>query len=73
MIFDFDKVLGLELDKIEKESENIIPSEINELVRQRTEAKKNKDFKLADEIRNKIKDLGYELVDKKDGVEVKKK
>ncbi len=42
------------------------------LVNQRTEAKKNKDFKLADELRNKVKELGYVIVDKKDGVEVRK-
>ena len=42
------------------------------LVNQRNEAKKNKDFKLADELRSKVKEMGYVIVDKKDGVEVKK-
>ena len=37
-----------------------------------TEAKKAKDFKLADELRNKVKEMGWEIVDKKDGAEVKK-
>ena len=41
------------------------------LVNQRTEAKKAKNFKLADELRAKVKDMGWEIVDKKDGAEVK--
>jgi cysteinyl-tRNA synthetase len=58
---------------VKKKSETDIPDEITKMVEERTIAKKNKDFKKADEIRNKIKEMGYELVDKKDGVEVKKR
>lgn len=72
LIFDFDKFLGLNLDKVEEKKEESIPEEIMKLVTQRTEAKKNKNFKLADELRIKIKELGYEVIDKKDGAEVKK-
>jgi cysteinyl-tRNA synthetase len=50
-----------------------IPAEVKELVEKRIKAKKDKNFKLADEIRNKVKEMGYELIDKKDGVEVKKR
>ncbi|MCX6160392.1 MAG: class I tRNA ligase family protein, partial [Ignavibacteriae bacterium] len=61
LINDFDKVLGLELDKIEDASgKEEIPAEVTELAEKRKEAKKNKDFALSDEIRNKIKALGYE-------------
>jgi cysteinyl-tRNA synthetase len=69
LIYDFDRVLGLGLKDVKK-TEDQIPEEIMKLVSDRAEAKKNKDFKLADEIRNKIKQRGYILVDKKDGVEV---
>jgi cysteinyl-tRNA synthetase len=72
LISDFDKFLGLSLDKVEEKKTEAIPEEITSLVNQRTEAKKNKDFKLADEIRNKIKELGYEVIDKKEGIEIKK-
>jgi cysteinyl-tRNA synthetase len=68
LINDFDKVLGLELDKIEAASDKEeIPAEVTELAEKRKEAKKNKDFALSDEIRNKIKALGYEILDKKSG------
>jgi cysteinyl-tRNA synthetase len=71
LVYDFDRVFGLGLKDVEK-SVDEIPKEIMKLVADRNEAKKNKDFKLADEIRNKIKQMGYILIDKKDGVEVKK-
>lgn len=70
LIFDFDRVLGLGLDEAAKKTE--VSDEVMQLVAERTNAKKAKDFKLADEIRAKIKELGYEVVDKKDGAEVKK-
>lgn len=73
LVNEFNKVLGLELDKIEADKTGEIPYEITELANQRKEAKANKDFKLADEIRQKIKNMGYELLDKKGGeFEIKK-
>jgi cysteinyl-tRNA synthetase len=64
LVEDFNKILGLELDKVEADS---IPEEIINLANKRKEAKANKDFKLSDELRQQIKDLGYELLDKKGG------
>jgi cysteinyl-tRNA synthetase len=64
LVNDFNKILGLDLDKIEADS---IPEEIINLAIKRREAKANKDFKLSDEIRDRIKELGYELLDKKGG------
>ncbi len=72
LIDNFDRVLGLDLDKDNKTGDEIIPSEILEIVNERITAKKGKDFKKADELRGKLKDMGYEIVDKKDGAEVKK-
>lgn len=71
LILDFDRVLGLGLDKTDEENPVEVPPEIMELVNQRIAAKKAKDFKLADELRAKVKELGYDIVDKKDGAEVK--
>lgn len=71
LLFDFDKVFGLNLDKPEEKMKEETPDEVMKLVDQRTAAKKAKDFKLADELRNKIKELGYEVVDKKGEVEIK--
>lgn len=71
LLYDFDKVLGLDLDKVTEEKTSDVPAEIMELINKRNEAKNAKDFKLADEIRSKLKELGYEIIDKKDGAEVK--
>ena len=73
LVNEFNTVLGLELDKVEAEKAGEIPAEITDLANRRKEAKANKDFKLSDELRQKIKDMGYELLDKKGGeFEIKK-
>ena len=72
LIFDFDRVLGLDLVNVKEEAAPEPPEEVMQLVQQRTEAKNSKNFKLADELRARVKDLGWEIVDKKDGAEVKK-
>ncbi|MCF7834441.1 cysteine--tRNA ligase [Candidatus Gracilibacteria bacterium] len=47
-----------------------IPSEIIDLAKQRLQAKKDKNFTLADEFRNKIQDVGYQIKDTPDGFEI---
>lgn len=50
-----------------------IPKEIIELIEARTAAKKEKNFALADEIRNQIDSLGYEIEDTREGVQCHRK
>ncbi len=66
---DFDKLLGLKLTKMPGKG---IPEEITKLLKEREEARKNKDFKKADELREKIKKKGYSVEDTKDGYKIKK-
>jgi cysteinyl-tRNA synthetase len=68
-IEEIDKVLGLKL--LEKEKIKI-PSEIKKLVEERENARKEKNWKKADKIRDEIKEKGYALNDTSDGVVVKK-
>ena len=49
-----------------------IPAEVTTLADQRIEAKKNKDYALADELRNKIAALWFQAKDTKDGYEITK-
>lgn len=64
--------LGLDpLDGGEEEAEEA-PEEIAELARQRWEAKKAKNFALADELRGKISATGWTVLDAKDGFSLKK-
>lgn len=44
-----------------------IPSEVNQLIDQRTAAKQSRDYTLADQIRLQIEKLGYSVNDKSDG------
>jgi len=70
LVAEFDKVLGLDLIKVNKNDE--IPSEIKDLAELRWTAKQNKDWANADELRNKITELGYTILDSKEGYEIKK-
>ncbi len=62
-------VLGICQEKEEEE----IPAEILDLVEERKNARKNKDFALADNIRDKILDLGYIVEETRQGVNIKKR
>lgn len=62
----FAHVLGLELKPIQKASVEV-PSEISVLAEKRNDAKKAKDFKMADALRIQIESKGYKVLDNKDG------
>ena len=75
-ILDFDKVLGLKLkEEAEKTREKFSDTvsgfedrqEVKKLIDQREIARKQKDFKKSDELRDKIKALGYEVKDTHEG------
>jgi cysteinyl-tRNA synthetase len=70
LAIDFDKFFGLELDKEEKIE---VPANVKKMADDREEARKNKDWKKADEIRDKINKLGFVLEDTERGVKVKKR
>ncbi len=70
MLLDFDRVLGLEIGKLEQGEE--LPKEILELVEKRKKAREEKDWKLSDNLRDEIIKLGYNIKDTKDGMEISK-
>lgn len=75
LALDFDAIFGLSLDKTaqpEQNGEENIPEEIMALVEARAAAKKAKDYKTADQIRDQIIKAGYLLSDTKEGTFVKK-
>lgn len=69
-LLDFDKVLGLDLDK--KIVDEEIPEEIKKMVKKRVEAKLNKDWAEADRLREEIKKEGYLVEDTKDDCKIKR-
>lgn len=70
LILDFDRVLGLKIDK----EENIeLSDEIKTLVEERKKAREIKDWAKSDEIRDILNEKGYIVKDSKDGMQILKK
>ncbi len=68
---EMDKILGLKFEEM-KEEELTFDDEIIKLVEKRQEARKNKDFKTSDKIRDELLKMGIALEDKPDGVRIKR-
>jgi cysteinyl-tRNA synthetase len=72
---EMDKILGLGLTVIEESEEpstGEIPENIRALVDERIEAKSNKNYHRADELRAIVEEAGYKLTDTPDGTVVSK-
>lgn len=67
LLLELSKVLGI----LNKQDE-ILEDEILELIEKRTQARKDKDFKLSDEIRDILKSKGIVLEDTQEGVKWKR-
>lgn len=74
LIKEFDEVLSLDLTKEEVIETLLSEDEIQEFIAKRNEAKKNKNFALADQIRNDLLEKGIILKDTREGTvfEIKK-
>lgn len=66
LVKSFDKVLSLDLISEENFSEDI-EDYIKEKIKERSDAKKNKDFAKADSIRDELLDKGIKLIDTREG------
>lgn len=62
----FDEVLGLGIKDMKEEKLNI-PNEVNKLLKDREEARNNKDWEESDNLREEIKKLGFKVEDKPEG------
>jgi cysteinyl-tRNA synthetase len=67
---EFDSVLGLKLSEIKKQKLEI-PKEIIKLLKEREKLRREKQWKGADEIRKKVKAMGYLIEDTKEGPKLK--
>lgn len=68
-LLDFDRVLGLSLDKIKEVK---IPEEILTLAKEREEARKEKDWTKSDDLRKEINKSGYDIKDTESGYKISK-
>ena len=71
LIDNFDKVFSLDLLKEEEKTSNEDDTWILELIEKRKEAKANKNYALADQIRNELLEKGVELLDTREGTTYK--
>lgn len=67
-----DKIFGLRLDDINLETESKFSKDIEDLAQERFQARKNKDFKKSDELRDRLTGLGYGIKDTPNGYEITK-
>ncbi len=67
-VLDFDRVLGLDLDKIDVKQ--ALPDHIQALVDARKKARNDKDWAMSDQLRDQIHSLGYEVQDSPQGMKV---
>ena len=75
LLLEMDKILGLNLADAEEEdfgSEEPLDQEIEALIQKRQDARKNKDFALADKIRDNLLARGIQIIDSPDGPKWKK-
>ena len=80
MVKEFDSVLSLNLIEAAKKlseqgsgSDEELPQEVTQLLEKRKAARKEKNFALADELRDKIAELGYTVEETRQGTIVRKK
>jgi cysteinyl-tRNA synthetase len=71
----FDEVLGLNFSggREKRVEEEKVPGKILKLVEEREEARREKNWKMADEIRREIEKGGYVISDMETGVDVRRK
>ncbi len=67
LLLEFDRVLGLKIDK-----KDDIPEEVLKLVEERNVARKEKNWQKSDELRDKIQEYGYRIEDSKEGTKIEK-
>ena len=77
LVSEYDKVLSLDLiakaQQLANKSESEeLPAEISELVARRAQARKDKDFALADKLRDEITAKGYIIEETRQGTKVRK-
>ncbi|MEG2348635.1 MAG: cysteine--tRNA ligase [Clostridia bacterium] len=73
LLKEFDKVLSLNLCKdIDEKEEIYVSKEISKLLKERENARENKDYNMSDILRDIIKEKGYIVLDTKLGQKLKK-
>jgi cysteinyl-tRNA synthetase len=66
----WDALLGLDLERLAREGFEV-PEEVQRLLDERDEARRSRDFDRADEIRRRLTEMGWEVMDEAGGTRVR--
>ena len=69
LLMRFDRILGLGLDRIKKQE---VPEEVKRLVEEREKSRAAKDWRKADEIRERIRKMGWHIEDTEGGPKLRR-
>lgn len=72
LLLDFDRVLGVDIQKVSDNKKLELPDEIKSLMEKRKQARENKDWALSDKIRDELKEKGYIVKDTKEGMQIER-
>ena len=67
-VFDFDRVMGLDLSQADQAG--ALPDAIEQMIAERNKARQTRDFARSDELRAAIEAQGYVVQDTPDGMKV---
>ncbi len=70
LLLDFDRVLGLQLDKVAPKAPRAISQEAQELVKERDAARAARNWKESDRLRDQLKAMGFEVRDTPNGTQI---
>ncbi|HYH27820.1 MAG TPA: cysteine--tRNA ligase, partial [Actinomycetota bacterium] len=70
LISSWDAVLGLDLERIAREGFDV-PEEVQALVAERDSARGSRDYARSDEIRDRLTEMGWEVMDTSSGTQVR--
>jgi len=70
---NFDEIFGLSLASIEPSEQEPVPGDVADLVAERKEARESKNWALSDDLRSRIQDLGFDVIDDGDEQILQKK
>ena len=70
LLASWDLVLGLDLERVAREGVEI-PPDVQLLVDERDEARRGKDFARSDDIRDRLTEMGWEVMDTAEGTKIR--
>ena len=73
LVLDADAVLGLDLHRVWESAEADVPPAISSLLAERDAARNRRDYHAADALRDRLGELGWDVVDGPDGSSVRRR